>query len=431
MRSLRSLRRLPGARARSTSASSPAPSAAIADVLQAGPSVDVDEPKCRHELERASLDAAINQLLPYESGRRYIVPDVQLTSHAELGADAARHERVISLLPPQVRTQLLSAGSLGRQLWASASAEGSVPDLKALPKEAGPGVVLVTDGPEQVLADSLADALAWELGASSLVCRDAGRAAPGPFNLDMTPDIRDPLNREFAERQRADAADVLRSVFLPADGSSSSGSPKTALGGGAVARPPLPPSPVVLLLTQELVVLQHQRVPRSNARPGQESAPAWLQLAHELVSKTILTVRCRLGSERTAAAQHTAPPRPLSPPSLPARAIQVLLLDAKQLDQKPLQKRRADAPPRPRPFTLSAPSLAGLSLANQVSLRSAAWERHTSGARLEWGRLVAAAEERQTADVERVVFLANLRRLRLQVRRAAQLPPFLPHITHT
>ena len=291
MRSLRSLRRLPGARARSTSASSPAPSAAIADVLQAGPSVDVDEPKCRHELERASLDAAINQLLPYESGRRYIVPDVQLTSHAELGADAARHERVISLLPPQVRTQLLSAGSLGRQLWASASAEGSVPDLKALPKEAGPGVVLVTDGPEQVLADSLADALAWELGASSLVCRDAGRAAPGPFNLDMTPDIRDPLNREFAERQRADAADVLRSVFLPADGSSSSsGSPKTALGGGAVARPPLPPSPVVLLLTQELVVLQHQRVPRSNARPGQESAPAWLQLAHELVSKTILTV---------------------------------------------------------------------------------------------------------------------------------------------
>ena len=55
MRSLRSLRRLPGARARSTSASSPAPSAAIADVLQAGPSVDVDEPKCRHELERASL----------------------------------------------------------------------------------------------------------------------------------------------------------------------------------------------------------------------------------------------------------------------------------------------------------------------------------------------------------------------------------------
>ena len=292
MRSLRSLRRLPGARARSTSASSPAPSAAIADVLQAGPSVDVDEPKCRHELERASLDAAINQLLPYESGRRYIVPDVQLTSHAELGADAARHERVISLLPPQVRTQLLSAGSLGRQLWASASAEGSVPDLKALPKEAGPGVVLVTDGPEQVLADSLADALAWELGASSLVCRDAGRAAPGPFNLDMTPDIRDPLNREFAERQRADAADVLRSVFLPADGSSSSsGSPKTAVGGGAVARPPLPPSPVVLLLTQELVVLQHQRVPRSNARPGQESAPAWLQLAHELVSKTILTVR--------------------------------------------------------------------------------------------------------------------------------------------
>lgn len=292
MRSLRSLRRLPGARARSTSASSPAPSAAIADVLQAGPSVDVDEPKCRHELERASLDAAINQLLPYESGRRYIVPDVQLTSHAELGADAARHERVISLLPPQVRTQLLSAGSLGRQLWASASAEGSVPDLKALPKEAGPGVVLVTDGPEQVLADSLADALAWELGASSLVCRDAGRAAPGPFNLDMTPDIRDPLNREFAERQRADAADVLRSVFLPADGSSSSsGSPKAALGGGAAARPPLPPSPVVLLLTQELVVLQHQRVPRSNARPGQESAPAWLQLAHELVSKTILTVR--------------------------------------------------------------------------------------------------------------------------------------------
>lgn len=314
MRSLRSLRRLPGARARSTSASSPAPSAAIADVLQAGPSVDVDEPKCRHELERASLDAAINQLLPYESGRRYIVPDVQLTSHAELGADAARHERVISLLPPQVRTQLLSAGSLGRQLWASASAEGSVPDLKALPKEAGPGVVLVTDGPEQVLADSLADALAWELGASSLVCRDAGRAAPGPFNLDMTPDIRDPLNREFAERQRADAADVLRSVFLPADGSSSSssGSPKTALGGGAAARPPLPPSPVVLLLTQELVVLQHQRVPRSNARPGQESAPAWLQLAHELVSKTILTVPSLPGSERTAAAQHTAPPRPLT-----------------------------------------------------------------------------------------------------------------------
>ena len=311
MRSLRSLRRLPGARARSTSASSPAPSAAIADVLQAGPSVDVDEPKCRHELERASLDAAINQLLPYESGRRYIVPDVQLTSHAELGADAARHERVISLLPPQVRTQLLSAGSLGRQLWASASAEGSVPDLKALPKEAGPGVVLVTDGPEQVLADSLADALAWELGASSLVCRDAGRAAPGPFNLDMTPDIRDPLNREFAERQRADAADVLRSVFLPADGSSSSsGSPKTALGGGAVARPPLPPSPVVLLLTQELVVLQHQRVPRSNARPGQESAPAWLQLAHELVSKTILTVRVTawLRTHGGGAAHRASPP---------------------------------------------------------------------------------------------------------------------------
>ena len=311
MRSLRSLRRLPGARARSTSASSPAPSAAIADVLQAGPSVDVDEPKCRHELERASLDAAINQLLPYESGRRYIVPDVQLTSHAELGADAERHERVISLLPPQVRTQLLSAGSLGRQLWASASAEGSVPDLKALPKEAGPGVVLVTDGPEQVLADSLADALAWELGASSLVCRDAGRAAPGPFNLDMTPDIRDPLNREFAERQRADAADVLRSVFLPADGSSSSsGSPKTALGGGAVARPPLPPSPVVLLLTQELVVLQHQRVPRSNARPGQESAPAWLQLAHELVSKTILTVRVTawLRTHGGGAAHRASPP---------------------------------------------------------------------------------------------------------------------------
>ena len=196
-------------------ASTLAPRATTDDVLQAGPSVDVDEPKCRHELERASLDAAINQLLPYESGRRYIVPDVQLTSHAELGADAARHERVISLLPPQVRTQLLSAGSLGRQLWASASAEGSVPDLKALPKEAGPGVVLVTDGPEQVLADSLADALAWELGASSLVCRDAGRAAPGPFNLDMTPDIRDPLNREFAERQRADAADPLQEGGLP------------------------------------------------------------------------------------------------------------------------------------------------------------------------------------------------------------------------
>ena len=323
MRSLRSLRRLPGARARSTSASSPAPSAAIADVLQAGPSVDVDEPKCRHELERASLDAAINQLLPYESGRRYIVPDVQLTSHAELSADAERHERVISLLPPQVRTQLLSAGSLGRQLWASASAEGSVPDLKALPKEAGPGVVLVTDGPEQVLADSLADALAWELGASSLVCRDAGRAAPGPFNLDMTPDIRDPLNREFAERQRADAADVLRSVFLPADGSSSSsGSPKTALGGGAVARPPLPPSPVVLLLTQELVVLQHQRVPRSNARPGQESAPAWLQLAHELVSKTILTVRrhCLAPNtrRRRTAPRLPAPAGPLPPPPSPS-----------------------------------------------------------------------------------------------------------------
>jgi len=329
MRSLRSLRRLPGARARSTSASSPAPSAAIADVLQAGPSVDVDEPKCRHELERASLDAAINQLLPYESGRRYIVPDVQLTSHAELGADAARHERVISLLPPQVRTQLLSAGSLGRQLWASASAEGSVPDLKALPKEAGPGVVLVTDGPEQVLADSLADALAWELGASSLVCRDAGRAAPGPFNLDMTPDIRDPLNREFAERQRADAADVLRSVFLPADGSSSSsGSPKTAVGGGAVARPPLPPSPVVLLLTQELVVLQHQRVPRSNARPGQESAPAWLQLAHELVSKTILTVRVTAWlrfhtrwrtAHRVSPPAHRLPLSPRVPPGAPAR----------------------------------------------------------------------------------------------------------------
>ena len=118
----------------------------------------------------------------------------------------------------------------------------------------------------------------------------------------------------------------------------------------------------------------------------------------------------------------------------------MLLLDAKQLDQKPLQKRRADAPPRPRPFTLSAPSLAGLSLANQVSLRSAAWERHTSGARLEWGRLVAAAEERQTADVERVVFLANLRRLRLQVRgrrsshpscRTSPTPlPRIPHLPY-
>lgn len=96
----------------------------------------------------------------------------------------------------------------------------------------------------------------------------------------------------------------------------------------------------------------------------------------------------------------------------------MLLLDAKQLEQKPPSwKKRADAPPRPRPFTLSAPSLAGLSLANQVSLRAAAWERHTPTARTEWKELVAAAEERATSDVSRVIFLANLRRVRLQAER--------------
>ena len=237
-----------------------------------------------------------------------------------------------------------SAASLGRQL-GRRRREGSVPDLKAPPKEAGPGVVLVTDGPEQVLADSLADA---GVGVGAVARRD-GRAALGLFNLDMTPDIRDPLNREFAERQRRRRRRLAR--LPPADGSSSS-SPDPV--EAARPRPPLPPSPVVPSSRRSSSCCSTSACrARTRARPGERAR--LLQLAHELVSKTILTGRVTAGSERAAAAQHRLQHPPRSHPPLPARCSGA----SARRGSRPEAPRAAGRRRRPRPFTLS-PSLAGL-----------------------------------------------------------------------
>ena len=62
-------------------------------------------------------------------------------------------------------------------------------------------MVLLTGGQERILAPRLVDALAWQLGATSVLCSDAGGDAPGGFNQDLTPNMSDPANVRYMRQE--------------------------------------------------------------------------------------------------------------------------------------------------------------------------------------------------------------------------------------
>ena len=72
------------------------------------------------------------------------------------------------------------------------------------------GVALTTHGlREQALATHLADALAWQLRATSVVVRSGGLDAPGALNHDLSPVLSEPENRRYMEAMRARAHECL------------------------------------------------------------------------------------------------------------------------------------------------------------------------------------------------------------------------------
>lgn len=76
-------------------------------------------------------------------------PAVRLRSHVELAERADEHAYVLSLLPPEIRMQLVSTGAVGQhQLLMTSGLKKH--EWAKVPPEATPGVTLLTRGSEAV-----------------------------------------------------------------------------------------------------------------------------------------------------------------------------------------------------------------------------------------------------------------------------------------
>ena len=147
---------------------------------------------------------------------------------------------------------------MGQHQLFSASSSLSSGEKLNLPPEAAPGVTLLTRGNEALLSPHLVDALAWHLGASSVICGTAGKGAPGSFKEDMSPCMTDVKNVRYVESKRREAQEHLSVVIRG--------------GAGADAFSPS----YVVCVSQELALQ------REKDRDVQE-APRWLQLVKRLI----------------------------------------------------------------------------------------------------------------------------------------------------
>jgi hypothetical protein len=168
------------------------------------------QPNGRAQDDRGGLDsfkACIRRATGTDARTGSRGPDVRVVSPSALAANAEEHERVLSLLPVQARSRLLAAGSLGH----------CAQDVhQRVPLEASSGVVLLTGGQERSLAPRLVDALAWQLGATSVLCSDAGSDAPGGFNIDLTPNMSDPANVRYMRHKRQESYSALMQILSAA-----------------------------------------------------------------------------------------------------------------------------------------------------------------------------------------------------------------------
>jgi hypothetical protein len=167
------------------------------------------QPNGRAQDDRGGLDSfkACIRRATGTDARTGSGPDVRVVSPSALAANAEEHERVLSLLPVQARSRLLAAGSLGH----------CAQDVhQRVPLEASSGVVLLTGGQERILAPRLVDALAWQLGATSVLCSDAGSDAPGGFNIDLTPNMSDPANVRYMRHKRQESYSALMQILSAA-----------------------------------------------------------------------------------------------------------------------------------------------------------------------------------------------------------------------
>jgi hypothetical protein len=168
------------------------------------------QPNGRAQDDRGGLDsfkACIRRATGTDARTGSRGPDVRVVSPSALAANAEEHERVLSLLPVQARSRLLAAGSLGH----------CAQDVHLrVPLEASSGVVLLTGGQERILAPRLVDALAWQLGATSVLCSDAGSDAPGGFNIDLTPNMSDPANVRYMRHKRQESYSALMQILSAA-----------------------------------------------------------------------------------------------------------------------------------------------------------------------------------------------------------------------
>jgi hypothetical protein len=111
-------------------------------------------------------------------------PSVRLRTQQQLAESAEKHAHVLSLLPDEVRIALLAPGAIGKHLHAT---QPAVPPLVVEKPELASSAILLTSGKEALLAPHLCDAVAWHLGASSVVCHTSSLDAPGSFKHDLTP----------------------------------------------------------------------------------------------------------------------------------------------------------------------------------------------------------------------------------------------------
>ena len=96
------------------------------------------QPNGRAQDDRGGLDsfrACIRRATGTDARTGSLGPDVRVVSPSALAANAAEHERVLSLLPVQARSRLLAAGSLGHC---------SMDVHQRVPLEASSGVGLLT-----------------------------------------------------------------------------------------------------------------------------------------------------------------------------------------------------------------------------------------------------------------------------------------------
>ena len=105
-------------------------------------------------------------------------------------------------------------------------------------------MVLLTGGQERILAPRLVDALAWQLGATSVLCSDAGGDAPGGFNQDLTPNMSDPANVRYMRHKRQESYEALMQILSAA----ATRREEQAAGGAGVGER------YVVLVTQDLLL---------------------------------------------------------------------------------------------------------------------------------------------------------------------------------